>query len=38
MALGIYLDFFVGQLSIDVEHASRELIGMMEDKAPNKKF
>ena len=36
MALGIYLDFFVGQLSIDVEHASRELIGMMEDKAPNK--
>ena len=36
MALGIYLDFFVGQLSINVEHASKELINMMTNNAPNK--
>ena len=36
MALGIYLDFFVGQLSSDVEHASKELIDMMTDNVPNK--
>lgn len=36
MALGIYLDFFVGQLSIDVEHASKELIDMMMDEVPSK--
>ena len=36
MALGIYLDFFVGQHSIDVEHASEELINMMTDNVPNK--
>lgn len=36
MALGIYLDFFVGQLSPDVKHASKELIDMMTDNVPNK--
>lgn len=36
MALGIYLDFFVGQLSPYVEHASKELNDMMTNKASNK--
>ena len=36
MALGIYLDFFVSQLPLDVEHASKELIDMMTDNIPNK--
>ena len=36
MALGIYLDFFVGQLSIKIENTSKELIDMMTDNVPNK--
>ena len=36
MALGIYLDFFVGQLSINIEHASKELINMMTDNISDK--
>lgn len=36
MALGIYLDFFVGQLPIKIENASKELIDMMTDNVPNK--
>lgn len=36
MALGIYLDFFVGQLSINVKHASKELINMMTDNVSDK--
>lgn len=36
MALGIYLDFFVGQLSINIEHASKELINMMTDNVSDK--
>ena len=36
MALGIYLDFFVGQNSIDVKHASEELINMMTNNTPDK--
>ena len=36
MALGIYLDFFVGQLSINVEHTSKELINMMTNNVSDK--
>lgn len=36
MALGIYLDFFVGQFPIKTENASKELIDMMTDNVPNK--
>ena len=36
MALGIYLDFFVGQLPIKTENASKELIDMMTDNVSDK--
>lgn len=36
MALGIYLDFFVGQLKPNVEKASKELINMMTNDTSDK--